>query len=149
MKIIQDTREQAPLKFHNNQITEIVKRKLDVGDYGCEFEDGHIVPIVFERKSIADLFGTLGKGYKRFKKEIIRAQEANIQIFIIIEGTLADVQKGYEYSKIKGDQITKQLFTLWLKHNIMPIFVKDRREMSDYIINFYIASGKQYLRRSK
>jgi ERCC4-type nuclease len=94
MKIIVDTREQLPLEFQHHYITEVINTKLEVGDYGCQLENGYRIPICFERKSISDLFGTLSAGYKRFKKEILRAKEAKVVLVIIIEGTLLKSSKG-------------------------------------------------------
>ena len=56
-------------------LTIIIKRKFVlkvVGDYAWETDSGYILPLTFERKSLGDLFSTLGKGYPRFKKEILR-----------------------------------------------------------------------------
>lgn len=66
LKILIDSREQKILTFKHPQITEIIIKKCEVGDYGCQFEDGFIVPVYFERKGLSDLFGTLGMGYKRY-----------------------------------------------------------------------------------
>lgn len=146
MKIIIDTREQSPLTFSNSMVTEVIVRKLDVGDYGCEFEDGHVPPFVFERKSLNDLFGTMGNGYERFKQEIVRSQKNQTQMFLIVEGTLMDVARGVEYSSLKGLSVVAKMFTLWVKYSVQPIFVADRREMSEYITHFFIAVGKQYIK---
>ena len=123
--------------------------KLDVGDYGCQFADGYIPPVYFERKGLSDLFGTLGKGYKRFKKEILRAKENKFTMIIIIEGTLSKVLSGYERSTIGGISIIRQLFTLWIKYGIHPVFCKDKFEMSNYIAEFYCAIGRKYLEKDK
>jgi len=120
---------------------------MDVGDYGAEFEDGHIVPIVFDRKSMGDLFGTMGRGYGRFKKCITRANDSNTTLFIIVEGSMTKVLKGYERSQIKGISMIYKLFTLWVKHGVQTIFCKDRAEMAEYITQFYIACGKQHVKR--
>lgn len=125
----------------------MIDRKLDVGDYGCEFEDGYVVPAVFERKSIADLFGTLGKGYPRFKRCIKRAKDSGKTLFIITEGTLTKVLKGYERSSIKGVSMVYKVFTLWARYGVQTIFCRDRDEMSEYITNYYIACGKEYVRK--
>jgi len=146
LKIIIDTREQKPLKFNNEQISEIVSQKLDFGDYACVFEDGHMPAVYFERKSISDLFGTMGVGYKRFKKEIIRAQEAKADMFIIVEGSLTQVRKGYKHSKMKGISMVRKLYTLWVRYGIMPIFCIDANEAAEYITQFYIGCGREYVR---
>jgi len=149
VKIICDTREQRVLRFKHKQISSVIKKKLDFGDYACQFEDGHIVPIYFERKSLGDLYGTLGKGYTRFKKEIIRAQKADAQLILIVEVSLTEVKKGIKHSRRKPGSLVAQVFTLFVKHGIMPVFCSSRKEMAEYITQFYIACGKQYLAKKK
>lgn len=127
----------------------MIVRKLDVGDYGAEFEDGHIPPFFFDRKSIPDLFGTMGNGYEQFKNCIIRSQEANVQLFIIIEGTLTDVFKGHKHSLIEGSTVVYKLFTIWIKYGVQSIFVESRKEMAEYITQFFIAVGKRYIQDKK
>jgi len=149
MKIIVDTREQLPLDFQHHYITEVIRRKCEVGDYGCQLEDGHETPIYFERKSVSDLFGTLSSGYKRFKKEIIRAKENKILLIIIIEGNLSKILKGFENSDRCGDSICQQLFTILIRYKIPFICCKDREEMTRYITEFYLAYGREYIDRKK
>lgn len=149
MEIIIDSRESAPLVFKNDYIDKVSVRKLDVGDYSCVFKDGYQVPIFFERKSIGDLFSTMGMGYKRFKREMLRAHNSNKTLILIVEGSLHDVFAGYEYSTIEGLSMVRKLFTLWVKHGLIPVFCNSRREMSEYITQFYIAAGKEYVRRKK
>jgi len=147
IKILIDTREQRPLEFKSKYITQVIRRKLDIGDYGCEFEDGHVVPIFFERKSIGDLYGTMGKGYKRFRQCINKSHKEKTTLFIITEGTLNKVLGGYNRSQIKGSSMLYKLFTLWVKHGIQTIFCSSREEMSEYITQFYVACGKQHIRK--
>lgn len=120
-----------------------------MGDYGCEFEDGTIVPIYFDRKSIGDLYGTMGKGYRRFKDCISRSQENATTLFLIIEGTLTKVSNGYSRSQIAGKSMVRKLFTLHVKYGVQTIYCKDRAEMSQYITQFFIACGKEHVRRKK
>jgi len=71
MVIIVDTREQNPYSFSNIQpIPPVVKvGTLKTGDYSIE---GFIDKVCVERKAILDIFGTFGKGRKRFEKELER-----------------------------------------------------------------------------
>lgn len=147
MIIIQDTREQKPLEFKHYSITEVFKQKMDVGDYCAEFKDGYRPPIVFDRKSISDLYGTMGKGYPRFKKCIQRAQEQNIQLFIIVEGSLTKVSKGYSRSKIKGSSMVQKLFTLSVRYGVHTIFCSTRKEMAYYITHFYCGIGREHTKK--
>lgn len=142
MRLIRDTREQRGLEFPSD--IEVIDKKLDFGDYGCELADGHMVPLVFERKSVGDLFGTLTSGYDRFKAEIIRCQEAKFRMFIIVEGTLTKVGKGVKHCKRNPDALLDQLFTIFVKYKIIPVFCKDPAEASRWIYLFYKAYEKNY-----
>ena len=135
MILIRDTREQSKLLFPSE--IEVIDKKLDFGDYGCELSDGHFVPIVHERKSINDIFGTLGQGYDRFKREIIRCQEAKFRMILLIEGTLTKVGKGIKHSARNPDSLLDQIFTLFVRYKIIPVFAKDPTEASRWITLFY------------
>ena len=142
MQILVDSREQSPLKFKSDTITDVITTKLNVGDYGCKFKDGFSPPVFFERKALGDLFSTLTSGYKRFKKEILRAGETNTQLILIIEGTLSKVLNGTKYCRVEGKTIVKTIFTLWVKYNLIPVFCKDRTEMSRFITEYYEGLGR-------
>jgi len=142
MKIIVDTREQSKLLFNG---LETIEKKLDFADYGCEMIDGTIVPVVFERKSINDLYGTLSAGYERFKREVERCKESKFSMIIIIEGTLTKVSRGIKHSQRSPDSLLSQLFTLFVRYRIIPIFCKDPDEASKFITLFYTAYEKNHM----
>jgi ERCC4-type nuclease len=153
MIILSDSREQKPLDFDSPYIESVEEGPLTIPgtrysfDYGVRFRDGHIPAIFFERKSLNDLFGTMGTGHDRFKKKILAAKNANVRFMIIVEGTLSRVEDyTNKYTTIAGQTIIKKLFTFWIKYGILTVFTKDRREMANYITNFYVAVGKEYLR---
>jgi len=127
-KIVVDTREQKPLWKKN-----IISKKLDVGDYSIE---GYEDKISIERKSLGDLFGTLGKGNKRFKKELEKAMKYNY-FAIVIEGSFSSCLnkdfKGSHFSKMKGYVILKILFTLHIKYGINIFFTNGRIESKNII----------------
>ncbi len=60
LEIVVDTRERYAWKFTHQQVTA-TKRALPVGDYGAFDADGVLVAVV-ERKSLADLAGSLTSG---------------------------------------------------------------------------------------
>lgn len=148
MKILIDSREQTPLTFKHPYITDIITTKLDVGDYGCQFESGHVVPHFFERKSLPDLYGSLTRSYRRFKREIQRAHNNQHHIHLIIEGSLTKTLKGTKHSTVPGPQIVQQIFTLWMRHGINPVFTTSRPEMAQFILRFYYACGLEYLKQN-
>jgi ERCC4-type nuclease len=150
MKLFIDTREQIPLEFMvDGNVSEVIRTKLPYGDYfgGWEDKSGQFVeffPVCFERKSLGDLYGTLGAGMERFKREIERAKEDGFKLIIIVEGCLTEVEKGYKHSSIKGESILKTLFTLWVKHDIPHILCNDRNDMMTTILHMFDAIGRNY-----
>lgn len=144
MIILCDTREQLPLNFPFQEVEEIRRTKLEVGDYSAIFGE-YQVPVCFERKSIGDVFGTLTSGYERFKEEILRAKANNITLILIIEGSMSKVLGGFKHSGVKGISIIKTIFTLWIRYEIHPIFCKDRDEMAAYIFHYFYAMKRNYL----
>ena len=89
----------------------------------------------------------MGKGYKRFKKEIIRSHDAGATLFIIVEGTLSEVGRGFKHSTMSPSSVTMKLYTLWIRHGIQTIFCESREEMVEYITNFYVACGREHVRK--
>lgn len=144
MRIIVDSREQKPLVFNHKSITAVEVKGLSVGDYGAMSSE-YQHPIVFERKSINDLYGTLSQGYERFKAEIERAKEQNTKIIIIVEGSLNRILMGTAFSKRTPESIVYQLFTLMVRYDVETVFCSNREEMAEYITQFYIAHHKEYL----
>jgi len=137
-KIVVDSREQLPLWKTNT-----VVKKLDVGDYSIE---GYEDKISVERKSLADLYGTLGSGHKRFKAELQRA-ESYEYFGIVVDGSFTSAYKkdfpGSYHSKMKGFVITAIIFTLHVKYKIPIFFAQDRTESKQIIKHIFNAYMKQ------
>ena len=146
MILIEDSREQEPLSFNKSYIEYVMSSKLDYGDYAAIINDKPC-PVYFERKSIGDLFGTLSRkkgktGESRadiFKKEISRCAADGNRLVLIIECTFTDILKGYEYSDIKGESIARTLFTFMIRYHVPFVCCSSRREMANYISEFYYA----------
>ena len=150
MIILQDTREQQPLKFKtDNVLTEVMIETLSVGDYSVRYTNGLSCPVVFERKSLTDLYGTMTGGYPRFKREIQRAKDNKLELVLIIEGTLTEVQAGVKYSRWDGSSMIKKLFTLLVRYGLYPVFCQDRKEMASFIKGFYEAWGRNLTTKAK
>ncbi len=82
--IITDSREQKPFIFPGY---EVIVKKLDAGDYSIE---GSADRVAVERKSLSDLFGTVGKGRARFVRELERLSKFDYAA-IVCEGSWQDV----------------------------------------------------------
>ena len=136
-----DTREQKELEFSRDFKTKNICLKF--ADYGCEVEDSDgtwiDIPIRFERKGLGDLFGTMGKGYERFKIEMEKAKKANCKLFLLVEGSLKRVNKGYTYSMISGDSMLKKLAMLEIRYGLHVHYFNDRAEMTRFIEEIYEA----------
>ncbi len=119
--IIRDTREQDGCGWNfraSANCNGMERAKLDVGDYAIKgFED----KIAIERKTIGDLWGTLGTGYDRFIREWERAKNHKLK-YLIIEATLAEVNAGYPFSKLPPENVIAKLISLQVKHNVHVIF---------------------------
>jgi len=144
--IIQDTREQEGKGWNfraSANANKMKRKKLDVGDYCIE---GMENIICIERKTIGDLWSTLGlqKNYERFLREWDRAKNHQMK-YLIIEGTVADINRGYQWSKVSANLIHAKLTSLQVKHNVHVIFAgrKDvaqsyTRSLLDKLYRYYL-----------
>jgi len=149
MIILQDSREQNALEFLLDDIvTEQRVEYLPFGDYRCEYTNGWRPPFVFERKSLGDLFGTMGKGHRRFKAEMAKAKEADCKIILICEESFTDVARGFSHSSISGKTMLQKLFTLRIRYDLETVFCNSRWEMQEYIKQFYSAIGRDYVAKT-
>lgn len=127
-RVIRDTREKKGHGWYfraSSSCAGMDISKLDTGDYSVA---GYEDMIMIERKSIPDLWGSLIQGRERFMKEMVRAKKIPAR-YLVIEGTLADVQKGLprRFSKVRGTTIIAALISLEQKYGIHVIFTsKDK-----------------------
>lgn len=139
-----DSREQSPLLFDGiDGIDKVEVAGLAFGDYSA-IVGGKVLPIVWERKSLNDLFGTLGKGHDRFRRELERAKQANFKIILMIEGTYTDVWNGCEHSQMDGPTILKIMNTMYVKYDLSFIFCESRRVMARQIVDLASAVERSY-----
>jgi len=143
-----DSREQRPLQFKKEVFRGgIISEGLPFGDYWVDLmvdKQWLEIPIVFERKALGDLFGTMTQGYERFKEEMAKAALVQVQLILIIEGSMRDVYKGFKHSQYKGESMIKKLFMLWVRYDLFPVFCNDRREMSRFIEETFSAVERNY-----
>ena len=147
-----DNREKNPLVFPQDYIKKRRVVKMSYGDYGCTI-NGNKCPIMFERKSKADLWGTLGSTkakHERFKREIARCHKAGHQLIVIVERSVTDILKGHSFRKggkvikckVGGLALFRTINTFEEKYAVRFIFCRDRDEMSTTIAERFLAWGK-------
>ena len=138
--IIEDTRESLPLDFSGFRGVESVRQGLRTGDYSIQgFED----KLCFERKSVADLVGTLIGGHTRFLREMERMKDFEVA-YILVEHTAGAVyrycaKQGWE---LKFDTIIQSLLAYAYHYHVRVRFCKDREDMAKYIV----AKSKEFLK---
>lgn len=148
-KIIVDSREQAPLSFNKDRF-DVITEGVPYADYWCEVPntEGSFtqIPICFERKGLGDLFGTMGNGYDRFKREMERCKEAKFHMILVVEGTLSEVLRGYKHSSIEGKSLLKKLAMLRIRYDLEVLFFDGRAEMARWIEEVFDAVYRNYLK---
>lgn len=114
LDIIQDTREQTPLKFSKPTVIS----KLDYGDYTAanQWFDNVFV----ERKSLPDFTQTISRGFVRFCDEIERAKLLNSYLVVVVESSFSGFE-GLEYNYLS--KFTKCTFS-YLAHQLRDIMQK-------------------------
>lgn len=134
-----DNQEKLPLKFTKGKTFSSIKSQhLPYGDYACTL-NGHRIPWVVERKSLGDLFGTMGKGNRRFKRECERAKADKVELVVVVEASYTEVGQGYKYSRIPGKVIKKTLATFQAEHGVRTWFFNTRTESKNWIEHQFAA----------
>lgn len=132
LKIIEDTREVQPLDFTKFKGVSVIRQGLKTGDYSLQ---GYEDKLCFERKSVADLVGTLIGGHERFLREMERMKDFEVS-YILVEHTAGSVyrycaKQGWE---LKFDTIIQSLLAYAYHYHVRVRFCKDREDMAKYIV---------------
>ena len=134
-----DSRESNPLKFD----FPIEISKLNVGDYAFSGNPG----LVFERKSIADMIGTLSGGFDRFVKELERAEASGVYLVMIVENKFSEVMSFNHLpwmkrvkTKATPEFIFHQLRDLLQRFpRFQVLFVDGRKQVVEYIMKGFLS----------
>lgn len=128
MILIRDTREQTGYLFAFIEPRPIVEvKKLDTGDYSIK---GMENLITVERKSLSDLYQTLGKGRKRFKKELERMNKIK-HSFLIIEASLHTIlREPPARSAMDPKKVFRSLLAFAMDYNV-SIWPCENRGMAE------------------
>lgn len=135
MKIFQDTREQRPLEFANS-----TTMKLSVGDYTPDKE--FYSDVYVDRKSLADLAGTLTAGRERVEKEIKLAQDLGFYLVFVVEDAYSEAlfySANNSFSrKLTGAHIFHEIRELMATYsNIQFLFAGSRKRAASVIENIF------------
>jgi len=135
--IVVDTREQLPYDFAN-----CIKKSLASGDYSIE---GLEQKIAIERKTKQDIYQSVSKERKRFKKEAERLQEYQYAA-IVIECTLSDLLEPPPFSEVSPRVVINTLISWSIKHKLHIFFASSREHARGLV---YRLLEKFWLNRSE
>lgn len=120
MIIIVDSREQTPLTFPEHVQTE--RGTLQSSDYSVKGLE-HIFGV--ERKSIADLVGSLTSGRDRFERELHRLRGYRFKRLLIV-GHRQDIVSGDYRSKASPKSILASLSAFEVRYDIPVVFANEK-----------------------
>ena len=116
MRVVVDTREQQPYTFEPPRYTLVTTEQdtLATGDYSLH---GLQDKIALERKSLADLTGTLTTGRDRFQRECERGRGMDY-FGLIIEASIDDVRNHNYRSKMTPQSLLQTLAAYSIRYNL-------------------------------
>jgi ERCC4-type nuclease len=133
--IIIDTREQRPYTFQNikPEPPETIIQGLKTGDYSLA---GLESCICVERKSMIDLFGSVGKGRARFEREMERMSKFDYSA-LVIESDLSSIfVNPPARSKMNPKAVFRTIISWSVKYHVcvFPLWNRESAERTTYLI---------------
>lgn len=119
--IVIDSREQTPLQFHQ---LPTVTAGLVTGDYSIAGLEDHFA---VERKSIADLVGSVIQGRERFERELCRMRGHEFRRLLII-GTRADIEEGRYVSKALPKAVMASVDAFEVRYQLPVVWISCETE---------------------
>jgi DNA excision repair protein ERCC-4 len=144
MRILIDTREQAPFTFAGYDVDPELAT-LPAGDYSLQgFEDRAAI----ERKELNDLVGCLmGKDRTRFEKELTIGRAYDL-FAVVIEATLADVSRGNYKSEMNPHAALQSIIAFTVRYGTSFIWCGNRagaEYMTYWLLSKYLREiGERY-----
>ena len=124
MKIIQDSREQAPYAFNAPKYAGVSVEvgTLQTGDYSLRgLED----KVAVERKSLPDLVQCLGRERERFERELQRG--AALDAFaVVVEASWSDLASGNFRSRIHPHAACQSVLAFMARYRVTFLFAGSR-----------------------
>ncbi|MBF0482599.1 MAG: ERCC4 domain-containing protein [Desulfovibrionaceae bacterium] len=131
MKIICDSREQAPLDFTRYGAT-IESGALEVGDYAPVGLENHCA---VERKSLPDLVASLTWERERFERELRRSR--GLEAFaVVIEGSLAQIRAHDYRSQAKPHAVLQSMTAFSCRYGVNWIWADDAAGAAYFVFHF-------------
>ena len=120
MIVLVDSREQLPYRFP--EATETRRVALRVGDYSLQ---GLQEDVAIERKTLADLLGSITSGRERFIKEL-RQLRAYRFAALVIETDWPTIEMKAYPQNIAPTAVMGSLMSFAIRYGVIPVLAGDR-----------------------
>jgi len=143
MKVIIDSREQAPFAFQHEKYAGTVAEvgTLDTGDYSLS---GLTDRVAVERKSLPDLVACLGRERERFERELQRA--AALDAFaVVVEASWSELAAGQYRSQLNPHSACQSVLAFTARYRI-PFLFAGSRAGAEYVTWGFL---RQYLESAR
>ena len=141
--ILIDQQEKAPFNFHGlladadqqhrPLIVPTQRVHLKPGDYSIA---GLQTDVTVERKSLADLFGTLGQGLERFRREHERMAEMKRAVVVVESSWFEAIYFPPPHSKLPPKTVFRVAASWQARYGIPWVFMGDRRLAEIFTFRF-------------
>ena len=135
--LVIDTREQSPLFTKPPKGLLLCRDTLHVGDYSVR---GFESSISIERKSLPDLYGSIGKGRDRFKRELETLSTYEYKA-LVVEGHEPDILRWQDFSQMHPNSVRHTIVSINVRLGIQVHFATREhleRWVLDRLIKFYL-----------
>ncbi|UJX41101.1 ERCC4 domain-containing protein [Desulfovibrio sp. JY] len=131
MKIVVDSREQAPFPFEGYG-AEVMQGTLTAGDYSLV----GLEPLVaVERKSLPDLVQCLGRERPRFERELERLRGFE-SAAVVVESPMSALALGEYRSALNPKAAYESVVAFMCRYKLTFYFAQDRRGAERFTFSF-------------
>lgn len=136
--ILVDTREQAPFSFRGFSadakdsrcplVVPVKTETLQTGDYSL---DGMKDQVAVERKSLVDLYGTIGQGRERFERELQRLDCMDYTAVVIEAGWSAIIGRPPPQSELSPKTVYRSIIAWQQRYPYVHWWACDTRTFAE------------------
>lgn len=131
MRIVVDSREQAPFQFDGYD-AEVGQGTLTAGDYSLV---GLESLVAVERKSLPDLVACLGRERDRFERELERLRGYE-SAAVVVESPMSALALGEYRSTLNPKAAYESVVAFMCRYRITFYFAQDRRGAERFTFSF-------------
>jgi ERCC4 domain len=142
LTILVDTRERYPWRFGRQQAVSLERRALPAGDYAVEAPGGDGLAAVVERKTLADLAGSLVDGSLNY---LLAELAALPRAAVVVEDRYAGV---FKLEHVQPGFVADLLGVLAVRYPAVPIVFCDTRPLAQEWAYRYLGAAVAQLNRT-